>query len=137
MSSDVTAGLIARLAGDATLMVSCPGGVWRYPGPQSITQPFVTVEFSTGRDEGCGGGPRMTEATYEVVAVAPAASVATARTAAARIDALLDYQQGWTLTGYTVSGCRRTAPIDEQEEEGTSRWVKVGGEYTLVVEATA
>lgn len=137
MSSSLTAGVVARLAGDATLISACPGGVWRYPAPQGLTQPFVTVDFTLGRDEGCGGGPRMTEATYEIVAVAPAAQVATARTAAARIDALLDYQQGWTLTGFLVSGCRRTAPIDQQDEEGTSRWVLIGGEYTLMVEASA
>ena len=137
MSSTLTAGLVARLAGDATLTAACPGGVWRYPAPQGITQPFVTVEFSLGRDEGCGGGTSLTEATYEVVVVAPAAQVATARTAAARLQALLDYQQGWSLPGYRVSGCRRTAPIDQQEEEGTSRWVHIGGEYTLMVEPTA
>lgn len=136
MSSSVTAGLQARLAGDTTLAGYCPGGVYVWPGPQGLSQPFVTVEMSTSRDEGFGGGPRITEVVYEVAAVAPASLVATARLAAARIDALLDYQQGWTLTGYQVSGCRRTALVDSHEEDGNQRWVSLGGEYTLWVAAT-
>ena len=136
MSSSVTAGLQARLQADATLIGFCPGGVYIWPAPQGITQPFVTIEFTFGRDEGCGGGPRISEVTYEVAAVAPASLVATARSAAARIDALLDYQQGWTLTGHQVSGCRRTALIDRHEDDGNQRWVTVGGEYALVVAAT-
>ena len=136
MSSDITAGLQARLAGDATLAGLCPGGVFVWPAPLGVTQPFITVEMSSARDEGCGGGPRLSEVIYEVAAVAPASQVATARQAAARIDALLDYQQGWTLTGYQVSGCRRTALVDSHEEDGSQRWVTLGGEYALWVART-
>lgn len=136
MSDSITSGLQAYLAADSALTTACPGGVWVEPGPQGVTQPFVTVELVTAQDEGCGGGPSLTTYVYEVVVVAPAASVSAARTGAARLQALLDYVQGWSLTGYTVSGCRRTAPIDEHEEAGSGRWVRLGGEYTLVVDAT-
>ena len=67
---------------------------------------------------------------------APAAQVAAVRTAAARLDALLDYELGYTaLTGYRVLGCRRTAPVDVALEEATGRYVQVGGEYTIWVTA--
>lgn len=136
MSSSLTAALQARLQADATLLAAAAGGVWVDPAPDNVTQPFVVIEQSFGTDEGGGGGPRYTTVTYEVAAVAPAASVAAARTAAARLDVLLDYKSGLSLTGFAVLGCRRTAPIDEHLEEVTGRWVRVGGEYTLLVQAS-
>ena len=136
MSNSLTASLQALLAADATLVATAVGGVWVDPAPDGISQPFVVLEQSFGTDEGGGGGPRYTTVAYEVSAVAPAASVAAARTLAARLDVLLDYKSGLALTGFSVLGCRRTAPIDEHLEEASGRWVKVGGEYTLVVQAT-
>jgi len=129
VSSSLTAQLQAYLAGDTALTTACPGGVWVYPAPDGQTQPFVTIEQSGSNDEGCG----ITRATYEVVAVAPAASVAAGRTADARIQALLDGAYP-TLTGFTVLGCRATAEIDGHDEEIAGRWVRLGGEYTLLVE---
>ena len=136
MSNSLTAALQALLAADSTLTTAMPGGVWVDPAPDGMTQPFVVLEQSFGTDEGGGGGPRYTTVAYEVAAIAPSASVAAARTAAARIDVLLDYKSGLSLTGFRVLGCRRTAPIDEHLEEVTGRWVRVGGEYTLVVQAS-
>jgi hypothetical protein len=136
VSSSLTAALQAALAADSPLVAACPGGVWVDPAPDGVTEPFVVVEQTFGFDEGVGGGPRHSRVTYEVCAVAPAAQVASVRTAAARLDALLDYELGYTaLTGYRVLGCRRTAPVDVALEEVTGRYVKVGGEYTLWVTA--
>lgn len=134
MSSTLTASLQAFLAADATLTAAAVGGVWVDPAPAGVQQPFVVLEQTFGTDEGYGGGPGYSTVAYEVSAVAPASSVAAVRTAAARIDALLHYEVP-TLTGFRVLGCRRTAPVDVVLEETTGRWVKVGGEYTVMVEA--
>jgi hypothetical protein len=136
MSSSLTAALASFLAADATLLTGMGGGVWVDPAPQATTQPFVLIELVEGRDEGYGGGPRITGATFSITALAPAASVAAARTAAARLDVLLDYASITTsLSGFLVLGVRRVAPIDEALEEVTGRWVRVGGEYQLFVES--
>lgn len=136
MSSSLTAALQQMLAADSALITACPGGVWVDPAPDGVTQPFVVLEQTFGYDEGVGGGPRHSRVTYEISAVAPAAQVAAVRTAAARLDALLDYELGYTaLTGYRVLGCRRSAPVDVALEETSGRWVQVGGEYTLWVTA--
>lgn len=135
MSSSLSAALQAYLQADATLLAACPGGVWMDPAPDQITQPFVTLTLVSGRDEGYGGGPRITGATYEITAVAPVASAGAARTAAARIDVLLDYAAiTSTLTGHRVLGVRRVAPVDDTLEEITGRWSRIGGEYELWVE---
>ena len=131
MSSSLTASLQAYLAADTALITAAPGGVWVDPGPQSVTEPFVLIVPTGGDDQGCG----IDLVTYEVTAVARPSSVAGVRTAAARIDTLLDYSSMRTsLTGYAVLGNRRTLPIDETYEEITGRWVRVGGEYTLFAE---
>ncbi len=134
MSGSLSASLQAMLAADATLSAACPGGVWMDPAPDGVDQPFVVVDLAFGTDDGYGGGPGHTEVAYEVCVVAPSTSVATARTAAARIHTLLHYATP-TVSGFRVLGSRRTAPVDETIEEGSGRWVRLGGEYTLLVEA--
>jgi len=133
MSSSLAAALQTFLQADATLIATCTGGVWMDPAPQAVTQPFVLLELVEGRDEGYGGGPRITGATFGITAVAPAASVAAARTGAARLDVLLDFANV-SLTGFNMLGVRRVAPIDDTLEEISGRWVRVGGEYTFFVE---
>jgi len=134
VSSSLAASLQAVLAADATLLAAAPGGVWVDPAPDGVAQPFVVLEQTFGADAGYGGGGRYSTVTYEVRVVAPASQVATVRTAAARIDALL-HDARPTLTGFRVLGCRRTAPVDVVLEETTGRWVQVGGEYTVMVES--
>jgi hypothetical protein len=131
MSSTLTAALQAYLAADATLTTAAPGGVWLDPAPEGIVEPFVVIEPTGGNDEGCGIG----RLTYEVVAVAQATAIAGVRTAANRVDTLLDYAAiRSSLSGFLVLGNRNTSPIDETYEEVTGRWVRVGGEYTLFAE---
>ncbi len=132
MSSSLTAAMQAYLAADATLTAAATGGVWLDPGPQDVVQPFVVIEQIGGNYEGCD----IERTVYTVAAVAPAASVALVRTAANRLEALLDDTANirTSLTGFVVLGNWRTAPIDETLEEGTGRWVRVGGEFTLIAE---
>ena len=131
MSSTVTASLQAYLAADATLTAAAVGGVWVEPAPQDVAEPFVVIEPTGGGDEGCG----ITRLTYEVAVVAPTVSVGTVRTAAERLDWLLHYAaMRESLDGFLVLGNRNTAPIDETYEEITGRYVRVGGEYTLLAE---
>jgi hypothetical protein len=135
VSSPLSKSLQEYLTADATLLAAMPGGVYMDPAPQNVVQPFVVMELMDGRDEGYGGGPRITGATYSIAAFAPASIADQARTAAERIDALLDYA-ALTLDGHAVLGVRRVAPVDETFEETTGRWAKVGGEYQLWVEVT-
>ena len=131
MSSTLTASLQAYLAADATLTAAAVGGVWLDPAPQDVAEPFVVIEPTGGVDEGCG----ITRLTYEVTAVAPTGAVGTVRTAAERLDGLLHYAAiRESLDGFLVLGNRNTSPIDETYEEITGRYVRVGGEYTLLAE---
>jgi hypothetical protein len=131
VSSTLTAALQAYLAADATLTAAAVGGVWLDPAPQNVVEPFVVIEPTGGNDEGCGIG----RLTYEVTVVAQASDVATVRTAAERLNTLLDYAAMLSsLTGFLVLGNRNTSPIDETYEDITGRWVRVGGEYTLFAE---
>jgi hypothetical protein len=131
VSSTLTAALQADLASDATLTAAAVGGVWLDPAPQNVVEPFVVIEPTGGNDEGCGIG----RLTYEVTVVAQASDVATVRTAADRLNTLLDYAAMLSsLTGFLVLGNRNTSPIDETYEDITGRWVRVGGEYTLFAE---
>lgn len=137
MSSSLTASLQAFLQADATLTAAMPGGVWVEPAPMAVSEPFVVLELVGGTDEGFGGGPRHTGATYTIAAMTPAGRADEGRTAATQIDALLDYAAITTaLSGFRVLGVRRVAPVDETYEDGTARWVRVGGEYQFWVEVT-
>jgi hypothetical protein len=132
VSSSLTAALQAYLAADATLTAAASGGVWLEPGPQDVGQPFVVIEPAGGFYEGCD----IERSVYVIAAVAPAASVATVRTAANRLEVLLDDNANirTSLSGFTVLGNWRTSPIDETLEEVSGRWVRVGGEFTLIAE---
>jgi hypothetical protein len=132
VSSSLTAALQAYLAADATLTAAATGGVWIEPAPQGVTQPFVVIEPTGGFYEGCD----IERSVFDVTAVAPAASVASVRTAANRLEVLLDDNADirTSLTGFVVLGNWRTSPIDETLEEVTGRWVRVGGEFTLIAE---
>jgi hypothetical protein len=80
------------------------------------------------------GGVWLDPAPQNAV-VAQASDVATVRTAAERLNTLLDYAAMLSsLTGFLVLGNRNTSPIDETYEDITGRWVRVGGEYTLFAE---
>jgi hypothetical protein len=131
VSSTLTAALQAYLAADVTLTAAAAGGVWIDPAPQGVTEPFVLIEPAGGYDEGCG----ISRLMYEVTAVAQASDVATVRTAANRLDTLMEHSAMRTaLTGFVVLGNRNTSLVDETYEEITGRWVRVGGEYTLFAE---
>jgi hypothetical protein len=106
VSSTLTAALQAYLAADATLTAAAVGGVWLDPAPQNVAEPFVVIEPTGGNDEGCGIG----RLTYEVTVVAQASDVATVRTAADRLNTLLDYAAMLSsLTGFLVLGNRNTS----------------------------
>jgi hypothetical protein len=131
VSSTLTAALQAYLAADATLTAAASGGVWLDPAPQNVAEPFVVIEPAGSNDEGCG----ISRLTYEVTAVAQASDVTTVRTAADRLDTLLNHSAMRTsLVGFLVLGNRNTSLIDETYEEVTGRWVRVGGEYELFAE---
>ena len=134
----VDAALIARLASDATLTASAPGGVFRDTAPQGVSTPFVIVTQLTHEDVYAIGSQAYESLVYLVKAVDLSTSGLAAQSAADRIQVLL---QGATptVTGYRVMLIQRDERVayTEVDDAGDRRWQHRGGRYLVMVEATA
>src|SRR6185295_20376299 len=88
-SSAIDNAIVAKLLGDATLMATMPDGVfWEEANPGS--QRFVIVSLVDEVDGQRFGSRAFEDALYLVKAVALSQSGGDVKTAAARIDALLE-----------------------------------------------
>jgi len=138
-SSDVDNALIAKLAADATLTALMPDGVFYDEAPAG-SQRFVIVSLVDGHDEHQLPGVRAFEqATYLVKAVALSTSGGNVKSAAARVDALLD-GGALTVSDYLLMNMRRESRVRITEVDGADasiRWQHRGGRYEIWVCATS
>lgn len=134
-SGAIDAALSAKLQGDATLMALATDGVWADEAPAGKTR-FVIFSLVEANDEPMFGLRAFEDATYLVKYVEQSASATNARTAANRIDTLLE-QGTLAPTGYSLMTMRRISritPTVEVDEVDTSiRWQHRGGLYQIVV----
>ena len=136
-SGAIDAALVTKLFGDATLMALTPDGVFIDVAATGGTR-FVIVSLVTAFDEPMLGGRAYEEAEYLVKAVHQSTSPASVRSAAARIDVLLD-NQPLTVTGYEHMVTRRVervrfTEVDEVNQD--TRWQHSGGRYAVSVSPT-
>ena len=136
--SEVDAAIVAKLAGDATLLALMPDGVYVDVAPSGKTQ-FVIVSLATHHDEPMiNSGTAFELSQYLVKAVEQSNSGTTVKTAAARIDALLQHV-ALTITGYSHAITRRAERVRYTEVDEVNRdirWQHRGGRYDVMVSPT-
>jgi hypothetical protein len=136
-SSAVDAALNAVLLGDATLMAILTDGVYFDEAAQGSTK-FAIVSLLAHSDEAIFGGRKIEDALYLVKAVVLNSSGADVKTAAARIDALLE-DQPLTVTGYTWMTTHREERVRTMEVDDIDpsiRWQHRGGHYRVTMSLT-
>ena len=122
--------LYSVLSGDATLASYADGGVWRDFAPQDTAGTVVIFSLTSAPDSYTLASRAFTEFTYTIKAVSPSRSAATAHSAAARVDALLN-DAALTLSEGSAMACRRTQAISMQEPDKGETWQHVGGLYLI------
>ena len=135
-SSDIDSALVAKLSGDVQLTTLMPDGVFFDQAPQGATK-FVLLSIVDEADFPIFQKRGFEDHTYLVKAVELSSSGANVKTAAARIDALLE---GGTLTvtGYNVIVMQRVARVRATEVDDVDpsiRWQHRGGRYEIVATA--
>ncbi len=131
-SSNIDAALVAVLLNDSTLAALMPDGVWVDEASQGA-QRFVIVSLVEEFDEQDTSGRAAENPLYLVKAVALSTSGGDVKTAAARIDTLLQMQT-LTASGYTVTGMFRESRVRLTEVDGVDpsiRWQHRGGNYRV------
>lgn len=135
-SSEIDAALSAKLLADPTLMGICSDGVYFDEASQGLTK-FVIISLVLALDTPMFGARAFEDATYLVKAVTLNNSGADVKTAAARIDALLD-NQPLSVSGYSHMVTRRVERIrltEVDDMDNSIRWQHRGGRYEIVVSA--
>lgn len=134
-ASEIDAAIVAALSGDSTLDALMPDGVFVDVAPNGATA-FVIVSLTYHEDVyQFGEGRAFERATYLVKAVEQTVNGANVKSAAARIDALLQ-DVALTITGYTHLVTRRVERVrytEIDEVDNNIRWQHRGGRYEVVV----
>lgn len=136
-SSDVDAALVALLQTDSALAALMPTGVFVFmdEAPTGSKQ-FVIVSLVAEHDEPVFEGRAFEDAVYLVKAVElSTVAVKNIKTAAARIDALLE-RGTLTIAGYGLMVMRRVERVratEVDQVDSTLRWQHRGGRYQLMV----
>lgn len=131
-SSDIDNALVAKLGADATLLALCPNGVYFDEAPPNL-QRFVIVSLVEGLDVAKFGGRAYEDALYLVKAVMLSTAGGNIKSAAARIDALLE-DTALTVSGYTLMTMHREDRVRMTEVDGNDasiRWFHRGGHYRV------
>jgi hypothetical protein len=136
MSAAIDEAVMAKLQGDATLASLAPGGVYRDVAPENVPDPFVIVGLQAHRDVyEQASAPAYEEPIYLVKAVAKDTDGAGAKSAAARIHALL-HGATLTISGFTPMDCKRIERIAFTERDGPVYWQHNGGLYQVEADPT-
>lgn len=133
-SSDIDNALIAKLGADTALLAICVNGVYMDEAPPQ-SRAFVIVSLVDERDEPQFGGRAFEDALYLVKAVALSTAGANMKTAAARIDELLNYG-ALIIPGYSLMVMRREGRVRQtevDEVDSSIRWQHRGGHYRVMV----
>lgn len=130
----ITAGLVTRLTGDATLTALAPGGAWLDIAPATATRPVVIVALQRAPlDEDMCGGTVVRRFSFLVAVEGEQDQVVSVRNAAARIEDLL-HRTAWSATGWHIG---RSAFVDVNERayvDGEARRCAVIGQLEVVAE---
>lgn len=138
-SSAIDNALIALLGADQTLLGYCPNGVYWDEAPPGSTK-FVIVSLVDALDEATFEGRAIEDVLYLVKAVMLNTANGDIKSAAARIDALLEDQplvigsppQG--VMGYTWMATFRESRVritEVDESDASIRWQHRGGRYRV------
>lgn len=133
-SSDIDAALVAKLQADSALTTAMPDGVFFDEADQGKTK-FVIVSLIEEHDEPTFNARAFEDTTYLVKAVAKGTSGTGVRTAAARIDVLLDGQP-LAVTGYSLMTMQRVERVrytEVDDVDASIRWQHRGGRYQVVM----
>lgn len=132
-SSEIDAAISALLLGDAQLTAAMPDGIF-FDIASHGAQKFVIVSLMSEFDTRMFSGRAFETSIYLVKAVALSTTGADVKTAAARIDALLE-QGTFTVTGYdgsVISSRTERVRMTELDPNNDSRWQHRGGLYEVV-----
>lgn len=136
-SQDIDTALLTKLSSDQALLNLMPDNVWFDEAPPGSKR-FVRITLVDEADEQQFGARAAEDAHYLITAVAlstaPSAA-ANVKSAAARIDALLDNQL-LTATGYAPMLMQRESRIrtlEVDDVDPTVRWYHRGGTYRVVM----
>lgn len=135
--SEIDNAIVAKLGSDPTLLTFLPNNVYMDEAPAGSTR-FALVSLVDELDAHAFGGRSHEDVLYLIKAVVLSTTTnanATAKQAAARIDALLE---GGTLTvnGFTLMTMHREARIRATEVDDVDpsiRWYHRGGHYRVVM----
>jgi hypothetical protein len=134
-SAAIDAAIVSKLLADATLMALATDGVYIDEAAQNAKK-FVIVSLVDESDAQQFGGRAFEDALYLVKFVELSTTSANAKTAAARIDTLLE-QGTLTATGYGLMMMRREArlvpQVEVDEADPSIRWQHRGGHYRIVM----
>lgn len=136
-SSLVDAALVAVLLNDTTLHGLMPDGVFFDQAAQSA-QRFVLVSLLSHGDEAVFGGRAIEDALYLVKAVALSTTGGDVKTAAKRIDTLLE-DVPLTVAGYAWMATFREERVritEVDEIDPSIRWQHRGGHYRVQMSLT-
>ncbi len=133
-SSDIDAALVTKLATDATLAALVPDGWYVDEAPPGSTR-FGIVSLVDEVDAQMFGGRSFEDALYMVKVVMLSTAGGNIKSAAARVDVLLDHGT-LTATGYSLMVMRRESRIrvtEVDDIDASIRWQHRGGNYRIVV----
>jgi len=133
-SSDIDNALVALLGADATLLAICTNGIYIDESPPGSTK-FVIVSLVDEQDVPQFSGRSYEDALILVKAVALSTAGANIKSAAARIDTLLEGQT-LTVSGYSPMLMRRESRVRMTEVDDVDpsiRWFHRGGQYRVVM----
>jgi hypothetical protein len=131
-SGNVDAALSQKLLSDVPLMAMATDGVYFDVAKKGATR-FILVSLLNEDDTPMFNGRAFEDGLYLVKAVIQETSGANVRSAAARIDALLD--RGTLLVdGYGQVTITRTGRVryTEVDEDNDARWQHRGGHYRVM-----
>ena len=135
-SQDIDAALVAKLAADGALAALMQSGAFVFVDEAPAgSQKFVIVSLVSEEDVSQFGSRSHEDARYLVEARMLSTSGGNIKSAAARIDALLE---GGTLivSGYslmTMHREERTRLTEVDAVDASIRWYRRGGQYRLVM----
>lgn len=129
----VDAWLASKL-NDATLLAAAPGGVWADVAPEGTASPWVVFFLVAAADVNALGARRvLVDAVYEVRVTGVDVGYGALKTAANRVDALLQGASGTNSDG-TVIGCQGVEPVRFMEQDGDRVYRHLGRQYQVLVQ---
>lgn len=128
--------LYSTLSTDSQLTTALGGRrIYGYVAPQGAAMPYVILSHQGGHDvRGVGPGRIMASVLYQVKVVGEGASFNGIKSAADRLDALLQGASGSVVDG-AVLACVREQPLAYVEVDSGAQYRHLGGLYRIMATA--